>query len=250
MASRSRPELNWSEITAGAFAALTGAVTASALGLYGTLVGAGVMSVVTTVVATISHHYLSRTQARLHRSRETDTPAGSRGTPRRVWRGLAGGTVLVAGTAAGTVATMHLLGDMPLRGLLPGHGHPRVIEKRILVDDDTDHAGQGTGEPRAGADEEGQEVEEAAADGAARPSASPRVTGNVRPRSSPTRTVTETAAPEETSTRTSEPREPGSPTSPTAEPTPDTSEPAEPGSTEGHTGDSQEDSPDGAHSSR
>ena len=88
MATESRLTLNWSEIAAGAIAALSGAVTAMLLDVYGTLAGAGIMSAVTTVVATVSHHYLHRTRTRLqqmrHEMRHDGTKVQVRGLRR--WR--------------------------------------------------------------------------------------------------------------------------------------------------------------------
>lgn len=64
MASRG-PNLSAIQVSAGILAALTGAFAASFLGVGGTLVGAGVGSLASTVGAEVYKHYLERTHERL-----------------------------------------------------------------------------------------------------------------------------------------------------------------------------------------
>lgn len=142
MAAESRLGLNWSEIAAGGFAALAGAAGASLLGLYGTPAGAGVMGVVTTVTATVSHHCLSRLRARFQRLRHgagTDTrPHQGNAARSRRWKGVLGAATLVAGTAVATVAALQFVALSPIgKGFLGGSGigetQPRpVIVKKIV----------------------------------------------------------------------------------------------------------------------
>lgn len=150
MASESRLGLNWSEVAAGAFAALTGAATAMVLGVYGTFVGAGIMSAVTTVVTAVSHHYTSRARAGMQRLRqgagsEAQSARGSVRRPRG-WREFLGGSALVAGSAVATIAALGFVVPSPsVRGLLDvggaGETQPRpVIVKKIVKVESEDPA--------------------------------------------------------------------------------------------------------------
>jgi len=64
MASRG-PNLNAVQVSAGILATLTGAIAASYLGVGGTLVGAAIGSVASTVGGEVYKHYLERTHERL-----------------------------------------------------------------------------------------------------------------------------------------------------------------------------------------
>lgn len=172
MASESRLGLNWSEVAAGAVAALTGAATAMLLGVYGTFIGAGVMSAVTTVVATVSHHYASRTRARLHQLRQgrgAETRPAARGA-RRPRREMLGGSALVAGTAVATVAALGFLVPSPFGKELLGNAgdaqtRPVIVKKVVKVEGDdssTETSGNGgttvNGDGSPGGHESGPEV--------------------------------------------------------------------------------------------
>jgi cytoskeletal protein RodZ len=67
------------QIAGGALAALTAAIAASFLGVAGTVIGAAVMSVATTVGTDIYTHYLRRTRAKV----KQHTPTGRRQRPTR-----------------------------------------------------------------------------------------------------------------------------------------------------------------------
>lgn len=67
------------QIAGGALAALTAAIAASSLGVAGTVIGAAVMSVATTVGTDIYTHYLRRTSAKV----KQHTPSGRRQRPTR-----------------------------------------------------------------------------------------------------------------------------------------------------------------------
>ena len=151
MATESRLTLNWSEIAAGAIAALSGAVTAMLLDVYGTLAGAGIMSAVTTVVATVSHHYLHRTRARLqqmrHEMRHDGTKVQVRGLrrwrPRRV-KELVGGAALVGCTAVATLAAVQLFAETPVGQGFVRRASPTHARPVVMVDsDDQTRTGEG-----------------------------------------------------------------------------------------------------------
>lgn len=156
MASESRLGLNWSEVAAGAFAALTGAATAMVLGVYGTFVGAGIMSAVTTVVTAVSHHYTSRARAGMQRLRqgaggEAQSARGSVRRPRG-WREFLGGSALVAGSAVATIAALGFVVHSPsVRGLLDvggaGETQPRpvIVKKIVKVESEDPATGTGAG---------------------------------------------------------------------------------------------------------
>jgi hypothetical protein len=65
------------QIVGGALAALTAAIAASFLGVAGTVIGAAVMSVATTIGTDIYTHYLRRTRAKV----KQHTPTGRRQRP-------------------------------------------------------------------------------------------------------------------------------------------------------------------------
>jgi hypothetical protein len=79
---KKRLDLNATQVVAGSLAAVTSAVAASRLGLGGSLVGAGVGSVVATVGGAVYAHYIDRTRHQvrsvvLKRPAETGPTAGS-----------------------------------------------------------------------------------------------------------------------------------------------------------------------------
>lgn len=76
MGEGGRLRLNPTQIVAGALAAVSAAVAASFIGVYGTIVGAGLMSVVYTVGSTLYEHYIHRSKVRLKEARVTGVPTG------------------------------------------------------------------------------------------------------------------------------------------------------------------------------
>ncbi|UED87015.1 hypothetical protein [Streptomyces profundus] len=61
---RPRIELTWAQVVASAAATVTGALLASGLGVYGTVIGAGLISVVATAGGPVYQHALDRRGAR------------------------------------------------------------------------------------------------------------------------------------------------------------------------------------------
>jgi len=133
------------QVAAGALASVSAAVLASLFGVAGTMIGAALASVVSTVGAAIYSDSLRRTHAGIRRVRpllrrgQTEgRPAGAgslpplpaRLNPRRSsarrWRRrsiLAGTAVGVFGLAIGVVTAVELIGHEPVSALVGGSGH-------------------------------------------------------------------------------------------------------------------------------
>ncbi|GLU49048.1 hypothetical protein Nans01_33990 [Nocardiopsis ansamitocini] len=75
---KKRIDLSMSQIAGGGLATLTAATAASYLGVYGTIIGAAVMSVISTVGTAVAQHYLKRSgdQARVLAERAHLVPGG------------------------------------------------------------------------------------------------------------------------------------------------------------------------------
>jgi hypothetical protein len=136
-------QLNALQVAAGALAAVSAAVVASFFGVAGTVIGAAVASVVSTVGATVytesmrrTHAGLRRAGSRLVRSPQSpvDRSAGDRpplpahldprrSPPRRRWRrwaAVAATAVAVFGLAMVVVTTVELIGHKPVAALVGG----------------------------------------------------------------------------------------------------------------------------------
>ncbi|WP_239069789.1 hypothetical protein [Streptomyces sp. SID13666] len=139
---RGRLDLSVPQVAGSALAAVTAALLASQLGVYGTIIGAGVVSIVATAGGTVFQHFFRRTgeQIRTVSTRHlpvsvpgTDPEAGStrlleelpppgedgipdgeygeatvHGTTKRGWRKSAIGAVVVFVLAMGTVTSIEL----------------------------------------------------------------------------------------------------------------------------------------------
>jgi hypothetical protein len=123
-----KPDIKLSQLIAAALAAITAAFLGSRLGVAGTVVGAGVASIVSTVAGALYQHSLDRT-SRTVRSRvgpaRTDDPAAEdtvlvqppiarRRRPR--WVVAAALTVLAFVIGMGAVTGVELLKNGPLSG--------------------------------------------------------------------------------------------------------------------------------------
>ncbi len=123
------------QIAAGALAAVSAAVVASLFGLAGTLIGAALASVVSTVSAALYGESLRRTNERLQLARSRVTvPAGEPDAtrvlpkqldPRRApvrwrprWPRIAAGAVAVFALAMGIVTGVELIGRQPVSALV------------------------------------------------------------------------------------------------------------------------------------
>lgn len=136
-------QLSALQISAGALAAVSAAVVASFFGLAGTVIGAAVASVVSTVGAAVYTESMRRTHAGLrragsrlvrspqspvHRSASDRPPLPAhldprRSPPRRRWRRwamVAATAVAVFGLAMVVVTTVELIGHKPVAALVGG----------------------------------------------------------------------------------------------------------------------------------
>lgn len=101
-----RIDLSASQVVASMLAAVTGAVAASTLGIAGTVIGAAVMSVASTAVASVYKHYIARSHERIRAAAEAAkipplVGAGAGAALRRLQR--ASQTAQQTGQAAATV---------------------------------------------------------------------------------------------------------------------------------------------------
>ncbi|HEX2075719.1 MAG TPA: hypothetical protein VHF92_18220 [Geodermatophilus sp.] len=139
--SEKRSILSAVQIAAGALAAVSAAVVASFFGVAGTLIGAALASVISTVSATLYGESLRRTNERLRQVRSRLT--GQAGAPAREpdatrvlptqldprrapvkwrprWPRLAAGAVAVFALAMGIVTGVELIGQQPVSALVGG----------------------------------------------------------------------------------------------------------------------------------
>jgi hypothetical protein len=115
-------ELRVTNLLGGALAAISGAVVASFFGVFGTLAGAGVMSIIMAVATAgyahslaTAHRWLRRTLRRKAGSEiEADTPAAR---PLR-WQRVALAAVALFAIAMGAVTTVEATAGRPLASLL------------------------------------------------------------------------------------------------------------------------------------
>ena len=123
------------QIAAGALAAVSAAVVASFFGLAGTLIGAALASVVSTVSAALYSESLRRTNERLRLARSrvagpAGEPDATRVLPRQLdprrapvrrrprWPRIAVGAAAVFGLAMGIVTGVEMIGQQPVSALV------------------------------------------------------------------------------------------------------------------------------------
>ncbi|MFD8336278.1 hypothetical protein ACFV42_26950 [Streptomyces solisilvae] len=73
-----RMDLSVAHVAGSALAAVAAAVLASRLGVYGTILGAGVVSVVATAGGTVFQHFFRRTGEQIKEVRDQTRPTGRR----------------------------------------------------------------------------------------------------------------------------------------------------------------------------
>ncbi|MFD3732829.1 hypothetical protein [Streptomyces sp. NPDC058632] len=132
---RARVDLSVPQVAGSAVAAVLGAQLASSFGVYGTIIGAGVMSIVATCGGTIFQHFFTRTGEQFRVAPAAPgQPAGERPartpgefTEGTVYRGRAGGvrrgwkrtvvaTALVFGVTMAGITTYELVSGQSLSG--------------------------------------------------------------------------------------------------------------------------------------
>jgi hypothetical protein len=105
--------LSGSQVAASALAAVSSAVAASYLGVGGTVIGAGVGSVIATVSTALYQHSLTRTNERIRKA----VPMPARRPP---WTKLAVGAAVVFGVALGTIAVVEQVTGGPISSTVRG----------------------------------------------------------------------------------------------------------------------------------
>lgn len=136
MPGRRKPELSITGLVAGAAATITSTVAASYFGVGGTLIGAAVVSVLSTVGASVYQHFLDRGKARLAAKIPLRVPAGgesaeppedapaSNGRPWPRWWALCGAATLIFLAVMGLVTTFEVVTGKPLANTVRGRaGH-------------------------------------------------------------------------------------------------------------------------------
>jgi hypothetical protein len=169
MPGENRFQLSGTQLIASGAATMTATVAASYFGVAGTLIGAGAVSVLTTVGATLYQHFLDRGRAQI-------IGRMSEGVRRRPWYVVAGAAAGVFLAVMGVVTTFEVATGRPLSNTIHGEAgrgtsvHPATTGAR----------------PRPAPPERGPESYEPET-----PSISPRRT----PTPTPTPDADETAAP-------------------------------------------------------
>lgn len=146
MAEGTRLQVSLTQVVAGALATTSAAVAASFIGVYGTIIGAAVMSVVSTVGATVYEHSIHRSKAKLRDVRDGTrltrvpggvvarmrrgisamTPSGAWGRLRAQlakpawWKAVGAVSALVFAIAIATITIVELAANKPMYALTTG----------------------------------------------------------------------------------------------------------------------------------
>jgi hypothetical protein len=144
MPGQHKPELSVTQLIAGAGATVTATVAASYFGVGGTLIGAGAVSVLSTVGATIYQHFLDRGRqrivakipARAGGGRSEDAaepvPTGTGGRPWPKWYILCGAAAGIFLAVMGLVTAFELFTGKPLSNTVQGKkGHGTSVHPEI-----------------------------------------------------------------------------------------------------------------------
>lgn len=107
-----RVGLSGSQVAASALAAVSSAVAASYLGVAGTVIGAGVGSVIATVCTALYQHSLTRTNERIRKVAPV--------TARPRWTKLTVGAAVVFGVALGSIAVFEQVTGGPISSTVRG----------------------------------------------------------------------------------------------------------------------------------
>ncbi|TDC05067.1 hypothetical protein E1265_35650, partial [Streptomyces sp. 8K308] len=145
-------ELTVPQVAASATAAVAGAVLASGLGVFGTVIGAGVMSVVATAGGAIFQHLFDRLRVR-PTEREASPPHAPR--PRRAFRHTAAAACGVFLLAMAVITGLELASGSALAGWWHGDDRAGTSVGRLVgggAEEGRDPAGD-TGQEDPGQDE-------------------------------------------------------------------------------------------------
>jgi hypothetical protein len=110
MPGENRFQLNGTQLIASGAATMTATVAASYFGVAGTLIGAGAVSVLTTVGATLYQHFLDRGKAQIV----------GRMSVRRPWYVIAGAAAVVFVAVMGIVTAFEAATGRPLSNTIHG----------------------------------------------------------------------------------------------------------------------------------
>jgi hypothetical protein len=216
MPGQGKPELSVTGLIAGAAATVTATVAASYFGVGGTLIGAGAVSVLSTVGATVYQHFLDRGKVRLAAKLPVrvlaggseDAPAdGEESAPARTgrpwprWYVLCGAAAGVFVAVMGLVTTFELVTGKPLSNTVRGRaGHGTSVHPVRVVARPT---------PRPAVSHrvrtEVTTTPSAAPTAERTPSATPALSAGATPESAPRSTPTAAATPTPAVTRSSAP---------------------------------------------
>jgi hypothetical protein len=129
MPGQHRPELSVTQLIAGAAATITATIASSYFGVGGTLIGAGAVSVLSTVGATVYQHFLDRGKARIAAKIPVRVGGGEAAPPpsgearRRAWPKwyvLLGAATGVFLAVMGLVTAFELVTGKPLANTVRG----------------------------------------------------------------------------------------------------------------------------------
>jgi hypothetical protein len=193
MPGQHRLDLSITQLVAGGAATITATVAASYFGVGGTLIGAGAVSVLSTVGATVYQHFLDRGKARIAAKIPVrvgggpgadDGPPSGAAAPARPWPkwyvvlGAAAGVFLAV---MGLVTAFELVTGKPLSNTVRGRAgqgtsvHPVVAPVRPLRTPPASHR------PTTEATTEATATSSAAPMPEARPTPTPSPSGTLRP---------------------------------------------------------------------
>ncbi|SNS34350.1 hypothetical protein SAMN06893096_103305 [Geodermatophilus pulveris] len=165
---RTGVQLSATQVAAGALAAVSAAVVASFSGLAGTLIGAGLASVVSTVGAAVYGTSLQRTSRTLRRARGQltagRTAAGAApatavlpahldprrtraGRPRLRWTRVAAYAGAVFVLAMGIVSAIELVGQRPVSALVGDTETSAATTIGAITEASSSSGGEGSGDP-------------------------------------------------------------------------------------------------------
>lgn len=180
MAEGTRIQLSPTQVVASALATTSAAVAASFIGVYGTIIGAAVMSVISTVGATVYEHSIHRSKAKLRDAREqgrlTTVPTGVAARMRnRVnvtalrsgawgrlraqlarpawWKAVGAVSALVFAVAIATITVVELAANKPMYALTSGGevaSGGTSISRGLAGGGETGDGGQGESGEREG----------------------------------------------------------------------------------------------------
>lgn len=205
-------ELSVPQIVGSALAALTAAVAASYLGVAGTVIGAAMMSLASTIAADVYTHYLKRTGDKVKQHTAVAWHARAGRTGRKVpWGRLGAAAAVVFAVSMGSILIYQVITDRTVADQVAGRGR--------------DEAGRPVKKERRDGRAAGAPRQDRTATRS--PSPTPSPTPSATPVTTPTSTSTPTVTPTPTPVVTGSPG-PSAPATPDASPSDSTQPPTVP----------------------